>query len=66
MKVNFNSFFGSVAGMLAFVLMIGGIIGWCMNIYKLFGESFDPLTAIAVGRVVGVFMAPLGAVIGWF
>ena len=47
------------------VLLVAGFAGWVMNIVKLFGESFDPLTGWAIGRVIGVFVAPLGAVLGW-
>lgn len=42
------------------------IVGWIMNIVDLVGTSFDPLTAIAVLRVVGIFVFPLGAVLGIF
>ena len=45
-----------------FVVAFGG---WVANIVKLFGTSFDPLTAMAVMRVVGIFMAPIGSVLGF-
>lgn len=51
--------------LLVAIIVVGGFTGWVMNIIKLFGESFDPLTGWAIGRVVGVFVAPLGAVLGW-
>lgn len=43
-----------------------GIGGWIANIYKLCNASFDPLTGLVVGRVVGVFVPPIGAVLGFF
>lgn len=51
-----------------FILMMwaAGLIGWVMNIVDLFDQSFTPLTAVAVLRVVGIFVPPLGAVMGWF
>lgn len=39
--------------------------GWIANIVKIFGSSFDPLTAIVVLRCIGIIVAPLGAVLGF-
>jgi hypothetical protein len=47
-----------------FVVFI--LIGWVMNIISLFHMSFDPLTGLAVLKVVGVFMVPVGGITGWF
>lgn len=46
-------------------LLIASIGGWVANIVKIFSMSFDPLTAIAVMRVVGIFVPPLGSVLGY-
>ena len=48
-----------------FALFVVGI-GWVMNIIDLLGMSLDPLTPLAVLRVVGIFIPPLGAVLGYF
>ena len=45
-------------------LIIG--VGWAINIVELSKMSFDPLTGLAVLRVIGVFLPPLGAVLGYF
>lgn len=47
-------------------LWILGIVGWVMNIVVLYGASFDPLTGPVILRIVGVFVAPLGAILGLF
>ena len=49
------------------VLLVGlaGVVGWVTNIVKLFGSSFDPITGEVVLRAVGIFIAPLGAVMGF-
>jgi len=47
------------------IFLVGGV-GWILNIEKIAGSSFDPLTGIVVLRCVGVFLAPLGAVLGFF
>lgn len=44
--------------------VIGGY-GWIMNIVKIYHSSFTPLTADVVLRVVGIFLAPLGMVMGY-
>lgn len=46
------------------MLAVGGY-GWVMNIIKIAGAGFDPLSGLVVLRVVGVFVAPLGAVLGY-
>ena len=40
--------------------------GWVMNIVTLFGADFSIITGVLVLRVIGVFMAPLGAILGYF
>lgn len=40
-------------------------IGWVINIVKIVGMLHEPITAFFVARVVGVFAAPLGAVLGY-
>lgn len=49
---------------LAFALAIG----WVINIFKLVGiaQATDPNYVMAVLRAVGIFVAPLGALLGFF
>lgn len=48
-------------------LIAVALAGWVMNIIEIIntGVSGD-WTGMLVARVIGVFMAPLGAVLGWF
>jgi len=48
-----------------FVLMVAGVGGWIANIVKLTDMAFDPLTGMVVLRFIGIFVAPLGAVLGF-
>jgi len=48
------------------VIVLAGLGGWIANIVKLFGMFDGPVTALFIGRIVGVFAAPLGAVLGFF
>lgn len=51
-----------------FALCIAGLIGWVLNIAKIFQTGFTLAvwTGFEVGRVIGVFFPPIGAVLGWF
>jgi len=51
---------------LSFVFVwIAALIGWFMNIYKLVGMFGGEITTWFIARCVGIFFAPLGAVIGY-
>jgi hypothetical protein len=45
-------------------LLVLSIVGWGLNIIKLFGA--DTISGEVVVRVIGVFAAPLGAILGYF
>lgn len=47
-------------------LWVLGAIGWVLNIITIAGSSFDHITGILVLRIIGVFVAPIGAVLGYF
>lgn len=55
-----------VAASLAVILSLALVGGWIANIVKLIGGSFDHVTGMLVARAIGVFVAPLGAVLGYF
>lgn len=51
----------------AFLLAIFAAFGgWIANIVKFIGMLHDPLGALFIARIVGIFFAPLGAVLGLF
>jgi prepilin-type N-terminal cleavage/methylation domain-containing protein len=47
------------------VVGVGGGIGWIWNIVKLCSMGFDPLTGLLVVRAIGIFVFPVGMVVGW-
>lgn len=56
---------------LAIVLVwVAAVIGWSMNIYStvvvLWVDGPITITGMLVLRIVGIFLAPLGAVLGYF
>ncbi len=58
----------TVSGQLALVLLIVALVGawgWISNIIKLASMDFGGVTGMLVLRAIGVFVAPLGAVLGF-
>lgn len=55
-----------IAVYLYLIVIVGFLIGWVMNIVKLFSVPFDPLSAELVLRIVGIPVGVIGAVYGWF
>jgi hypothetical protein len=54
-----------IAGLMFIGLAIAMVIGWVMNILAIAHSNFSDITGLLVLRVVGIFVAPLGAVLGW-
>jgi hypothetical protein len=53
----------------SFILMgIALMIGWVINIFKLIGiaQATDPNYVMAAIRAIGIFVAPLGGILGLF
>lgn len=50
---------------LTVILILGGIWGWIWNIVKLIAMSFDPLTGLLAVRIIGIFIPPLGSIVGY-
>lgn len=46
-------------------LMALGAGGWIANIVKIINTGFDVFTGMLIARCIGVFVAPLGAVLGF-
>lgn len=55
----------TVIEMLVVVLVLVGGTGWIWNIVKIVGSDFGTITGMLVMRVIGVFVAPLGCVLGF-
>lgn len=55
----------TIIEMLVVVLVLVGGAGWIWNIVKIVGSDFGAITGMLVMRVIGVFVAPLGCVLGF-
>ena len=48
------------------LLIIAGAVGWVLNIIAIAHADFAHIGGMLVLRVVGIFVPPLGAVLGFF
>lgn len=53
----FSVFFG--------IILILGMIGWIMNIIAIISTMAGPISGVFIVRLVGIIVAPLGAIMGW-
>lgn len=53
-------------GLFVIILWAVGLVGWIWNIVKIFGLWGAAIGTELVIRLVGVIVAPLGAIAGYF
>ena len=56
----------TIALVLYFAVAALMLISWVANIVKLIDMPLDPLTGMVIARVIGVFVPPVGIVLGVF
>lgn len=56
---------GDFGAIVVLAIVLTGIGGWIANIVKLIDSDFARMSGLSVMRVIGVFVAPLGAVLGF-
>jgi hypothetical protein len=54
------------AYLIPFAIVLALVVGWVMNIITLVDADFANITGLLVLRVIGIFIAPLGGVLGYF
>ena len=47
------------------IILILGMIGWIMNIITIFSTMANPISGVFIIRIVGIIVAPIGAIMGW-
>lgn len=64
MKFNY----GSGSAIFVFIIALIGVGGWVANIIKLINTSFviAEWGGLEVARIIGIFVAPLGSILGFF
>lgn len=48
------------------ILAIAGLIGWVLNIVSIVHADFSYVTGLLIMRIIGIFIVPIGAVLGYF
>jgi hypothetical protein len=54
-----------IAAIIWLAILIAAGYGWVMNIITLAHSNFDPITGLLVLRVIGIFVAPVGTILGY-
>lgn len=47
------------------LIVLVGASGWIWNVVKIATADFNDITGLLVLRVIGIFFAPLGAILGF-
>ena len=60
------SFANTAMGVFLYLsLLILLLCGWVMNLVEIVNYDFASITGMIILRIAGIFIAPLGAVLGW-
>ena len=62
-KIRFSNTMTGVLLYLALLIFLIG--GWVMNLVEIVNYDFASITGMIILRIAGIFIAPLGAVLGW-
>jgi hypothetical protein len=54
-----------VAALTYLVLVVAMAVGWIMNAITIWNTIDNPITAKFILRVVGIFVAPIGGILGY-
>ena len=56
--------FGFASFLVYVIALVFGFIGWIINLVKVIA-SISTMTNMEILRIVGLFAAPLGGILGW-
>lgn len=62
-KINFKV--GTIGALVWLAIVAALVYGWIANIITIAHSNFSELTGILVLRVVGIFVAPIGVIMGY-
>lgn len=54
----------TIVGLIFVAVWVFGVVGWVANIVQIVSMIADPVTGLLIIKCVGVFLAPLGSVLG--
>jgi len=52
-------------GLMIISALLAAVAGWLMNIAAIVAALAAPVDGLFIFRCVGIFIAPLGAILGW-
>ncbi len=61
-----NNVASSAAGIAVLVFWFLAILGWILNIFDIVEMVNSPVTGMFILRCVGILVAPLGSILGYF
>ena len=53
-------------GLVFIIVWLALAVGWVMNVVEIVQTVSDPITGMFILRCVGIIVAPLGGVLGYF
>jgi hypothetical protein len=57
----------TIGGLVVWLVIVVALgIGWIENIIKIAHSDFGSLSGVLVLRIVGIFVVPLGSIMGYF
>ena len=65
MKMSSSEQGAIIAALVWLAIVVAAAYGWVMNIVQLYHSSFSEITGQLILRVIGIFVAPLGSVMGY-
>ena len=65
MSIRFQEALEALVILVYCLLVLGGSIGWVHNIIAVAHSDFSSIDGMTVVRVIGIPVAPVGAVLGW-
>jgi len=55
-----------LAVLFGFAILVFAVYGYILNIVHIVNDSIWPMSGMMLVRIIGVFLMPLGAVVGYF
>lgn len=55
----------TLVGVFIIVLWVAALVGWVLNLIEIIKIVNEPIAGMFVLRCIGIFVAPLGAVLGY-
>jgi hypothetical protein len=62
----YENFIIKAFSFLIYALPLAMVIGWILNIVELVQSEFVITSGMSIARVIGVFVPPLGSILGFF